>query len=63
LKARDRWTQVDSPAGMIPALLPPGMTEAQMGGVPALGEHTCAILIELGYNADAIDRLKTERAI
>jgi itaconate CoA-transferase len=63
LKARERWTQIDSPAGMIPALLPPGMAEGRMGGVPALGEHTSAILIELGYDADAIDRLKGERAI
>jgi len=63
LKARQRWTRVDSPAGLIPALLPPGMTEAQMGGVPALGEHTSAILAELGYNANAINRLRTEHAV
>ncbi|THF85450.1 CoA transferase [Deinococcus sp. KSM4-11] len=51
LQARGRWTQVDSPVGMIPALLPPhnllGVTP-RMGRVPALGEHTQAVLAELG---------------
>jgi itaconate CoA-transferase len=63
LKARSRWVEVDSPAGMIPALLPPGMTEANMGDVPALGEQTDAILLELGYDGDVIDRLREEQAI
>lgn len=63
LRARERWVEVDSPAGLIPALLPPGMTEAHMGGVPALGEHTRTILSELGYGDDVIDRLRTEHAI
>jgi itaconate CoA-transferase len=63
LKARSRWVEVNSSAGMIPALLPPGMDEANMGDVPALGEHTEAILTELGYGNDAIDSLKEEHAI
>lgn len=52
LNARQRWTVVDSPAGPLPALQPPGMGgdhPARMGPVPALGEHTDAILAELGY--------------
>lgn len=53
LQARNRWVQVDSPAGLLPALLPPGARDADdahMGAVPALGEHTDAILAELGIH-------------
>ncbi|HEX4137998.1 MAG TPA: CaiB/BaiF CoA-transferase family protein [Bryobacteraceae bacterium] len=65
LVVRERWAEVPSPAGMIPALLPPGVNlgEARMDAVPALGEHTHAILTELGYDADVINRLQTEKAI
>ena len=66
LAARDRWTQVDSPAGTIPALLPPGMAEdvtPRMDPIPALGQHTDAILRELGYDADAVARLHAEGAV
>jgi itaconate CoA-transferase len=51
LKARERWREVGSPAGEIPALLPPGRNksfEYRMDAVPAVGEHTEAILRELG---------------
>jgi len=56
LQARNRWTQVDSPAGMIPALLPPGMPSSfnpRMDPIPAVGQHTDAILKELGF-ADTV---------
>ncbi|WP_419232247.1 CaiB/BaiF CoA transferase family protein [Gordonia sp. CPCC 205515] len=50
LRERDRWREVDTEAGPIRAVLPP-MTfadvELRMGPVPALGEHTEAILAEL----------------
>lgn len=58
LIARGRWTTVDTPAGPVPALQPPGMGgnhPARMGPVPALGEHTAAILSELGYTASVAD--------
>lgn len=61
LKARQRWTEVVSPAGKLPALLPPGLPEGEepgMGAVPALGEHTDAILAELGYDLNAVERLR-----
>ncbi|WP_336817391.1 CaiB/BaiF CoA-transferase family protein [Burkholderia gladioli] len=60
LAARQRWTMVGTPAGEIPALLPPGLSAAdapRMDPVPALGEHTDAILAELGYDAAGIARL------
>lgn len=63
LKARDRWVEIGTSAGQVPALLPPGMTEARMDAVPALGQHTESILRELGYNEEAIARLRIEGAI
>lgn len=51
LRARNRWTEVDTPAGPIPALLPPGTGDnlrARMDAVPSVGQHNEAILAELG---------------
>lgn len=51
LAARRRWGQAASPAGLIPALIPPHNLQsapARLGRVPALGEHTAEILAELG---------------
>jgi itaconate CoA-transferase len=66
LQARGRWVQVDSPAGKLPALLPPGLpsdVEPRMDAVPALGQHTRGILAGLGYSSAEIARLEAERAI
>jgi itaconate CoA-transferase len=66
LKARERWVQVTTPAGPMPALRPPGMPasfEARMDAVPALGEHADVILGELGFPAEEIERLRREKAI
>jgi len=66
LKARGRWRDVDTPAGRIPALLPPGSWEEgepRIDAVPALGQHTDAILSELGYSAQSIAALRAEKAI
>jgi crotonobetainyl-CoA:carnitine CoA-transferase CaiB-like acyl-CoA transferase len=52
LTARQRWANVQSPSGEIPALIPPHNLEsapAQMRPVPALGEHSQEILAELGF--------------
>lgn len=46
LAARDRWREVGTPHGPVPALLPP--VGDRMDPVPALGEHTEQILRELG---------------
>jgi itaconate CoA-transferase len=66
LKARDRWREVDSPAGPIPALLPPGSWQhgpPRMDAVPALGQHTDAILATLGYSAERIAGLREQGVI
>ena len=66
LAARERWTQVQTPAGAVPALLPPGVTLAdapRIDAVPALGEHTDAILNELGYDATQIRALHDTGAV
>jgi len=59
LAARDRWREVDSPAGPLRALVPPfgfDDLEPRMGPIPAVGEHTDAILAELGYdNGTVVD--------
>jgi itaconate CoA-transferase len=54
LAARNRWREVATPAGPVRALLPPATVpgrEAAMGAVPALGEHTAAILAEFGLDS------------
>jgi len=66
LKARERWRQVETSAGAIPALLPPGSWqhgEPRMDAVPALGQHTDAILSRYGYSAQAIAALREQGAV
>jgi crotonobetainyl-CoA:carnitine CoA-transferase CaiB-like acyl-CoA transferase len=67
LQARGRWTEIASPVGPLPALFPPhhlgGEEPPPMGPVPALGEHTDAILAECGLGADEIAVLHAERAV
>jgi itaconate CoA-transferase len=54
LRARGRFTQVDTPGGPVPALLPPGADahDVCMNPVPALGEHTAAVLAWLDRTQD-----------
>ena len=63
LQARGRWTEINTPAGPVPALLPPGCTEARMDAVPALGQHSEAVLAGLGFDAAQIDALRRVGAI
>lgn len=66
LKARDRWAEVETPAGPIPALLPPGKSSAwtpRMDPVPALGADSRAILAELGLSEAEIQKMADDGAI
>ena len=66
LKARQRWTEIDSPNGQIPALLPPGLNDSyeyRMDPIPAVGQHTDAILKELGISDVDIKTMRENGAI
>ena len=66
LKARERWRNVATPVGDIPALLPPGRIssfEYRMDAVPSVGQHTRAILRELGQGDAGIAALQQAGAI
>jgi itaconate CoA-transferase len=66
LESPQRSLEVGSPVGMLPALLPPGSWDdgdPRLDPVPALGEHTEAILAELGVQPAAIANLRAAEAI
>src|SRR5437879_3143802 len=66
LAERDRWREVDSPVGPVQALLPVPVVDGwdyPMHPVPDLGEHSRAVLTELGYDAATIDELDRDGAI
>jgi itaconate CoA-transferase len=60
LAARGRWSEVGSPAGPLPALKPASGDgwEPRLDPIPALGEHTGAILAEFGLDTP-ITKAKT----
>ena len=66
LQARQRWCSVGTPAGEVPAMLPPGVNSAfdyRMDAVPAVGQHNAAILAGLGWSAEQIDALQASQPI
>ena len=66
LSARHRWHEVGSPIGAVPALLPPGVNnqyEYRMDAIPDIGEHSEAILTELGFDTHTIQELREAKAI
>ena len=66
LKARHRWTEVDTPIGKIPTLKPVGLKNEQdfaIKVVPCLGQHSVDILKELGYNLTDIEALSFNSVI
>ncbi|CCG04309.1 CaiB/BaiF CoA transferase family protein [Blastococcus saxobsidens] len=61
LAARDRWRDVETPAGKKRALRPPvdlPAGEAPMGPIPTVGEHTDSILAWLGYEPQDIATMR-----
>ncbi|MGS1105494.1 CaiB/BaiF CoA transferase family protein [Achromobacter anxifer] len=66
LQARGRWSQVDSPAGELPALLPPASSNAfapRMAAVPAVGQNTDAVLASLGYAPDKVAQFHASEVV
>jgi itaconate CoA-transferase len=66
LAERNRWRDVRSPAGPVQALLPPFSSpdwDPRMDGVPGLGEHVSAVLADLGFTANEIDQLRSDRVV
>ncbi|WOX16602.1 CaiB/BaiF CoA-transferase family protein [Streptomyces sp. N50] len=66
LRARDRWREIDTPSGPVPALLPPPVIagyDPPMGAIPALGQHTDAVLAELGLADEEIAVLRAQGAV
>ncbi|HEV8064308.1 MAG TPA: CoA transferase, partial [Acidimicrobiales bacterium] len=66
LAARGRWREVESQVGLIRCLLPPinlGSHDPVMGPIPALGEHTDAVLRDFGLSSENIAALRQSGAI
>jgi crotonobetainyl-CoA:carnitine CoA-transferase CaiB-like acyl-CoA transferase len=66
LRALERIRQIGTPAGPVDAFLPPAGYSThgpRMDPVPALGQHTDAILRELGYSDTEIIDLREAGAV
>lgn len=66
LQARDRWREIETSAGTVPSLIPPGSNSAfepRMDAVPGLGQHTEQVLRELGLDTDRIELMRAAGAI
>ena len=66
LEARDRWREVGSPVGPLRALIPPATlqgVESAMKPIPEVGQHTDAILEELGIDARTVAELHETGAV
>ena len=64
--ARDRWREIQTQAGPVRALLPPFIftdQEVPMGDVPSVGQHTDAVLAEIGFTAERIAAMRMAGAV
>ncbi len=59
IAARQRWQDIETPHGPLPALKPLSGAgwQPRMDAIPALGQHNHAILREIGLDADEIANL------
>ena len=65
-EARDKWRTIHTENGPVRALLPPFIytnQEAAIGDVPSVGQHTDAILTEVGFTPQRIAAMRTAGAI
>ena len=66
LQARGRWGEMESPAGRLWALRPPvdiAGVAPEFGAIPAVSQHTDAILGELGYSGEKIAALRRQGVV
>ncbi len=66
LAARNFWTEIASEAGPLRMLRPPAVPcdfAPRLDPIPAVGEHTDAVLRELGYGSDEVARLRAAGAV
>ncbi|MGW1215012.1 CaiB/BaiF CoA transferase family protein [Streptomyces sp. NPDC002499] len=66
LSGRDRWREVAVPGATVQALVPPADlagVPARMDPVPDVGEHTEAILTDLGRTRDDIEALRADGVV
>ncbi len=66
LLARGRVEEVESPVGPLPALQPATTSNEwppRFDPVPATGEHTRALLAELGYKSDEVEQLERDGVV
>jgi itaconate CoA-transferase len=66
LAARDSWREIESPVGPLKAMRPPARidgVEPAMSAIPTVGQHTDTVLTELGFDRNAVARLREEGVI
>lgn len=66
LAARDRWRDIGTPNGPVPALRPPGDSsawDARMDPVPGLGEHSADVLRGIGLTSEEIAALRADGVV
>jgi itaconate CoA-transferase len=64
--ARQMFRDVDSPVGRVPVTSSPlrlADSPAKFDPIPSLGENTDAILHELGYGSEEIQKLRDDKVI